>query len=111
MNVSLIDFHWFYGAVSQSLAALIGVIGMFIVYRLQIQENRIKDAFENLCVALSAMDEKDTQYMTVARLLKVGYGHIKSLNAEILGDNERIKDLLIELDGIKKNKEDYNEGN
>jgi len=36
-----IDYHWFYSALSQSLAALIGIVGMFIVYRLQIQEDRI----------------------------------------------------------------------
>ena len=43
-----VDFHWFYGALSQSLAALIGIVGMFIVYRLQTQESRIKGSLNNM---------------------------------------------------------------
>ncbi|MFC1709353.1 hypothetical protein ACFL2J_04780 [Candidatus Omnitrophota bacterium] len=43
-----IDYRWFYAALSQSLAALIGIGGMFTVYRLQVQYNRIKESYDNL---------------------------------------------------------------
>src|SRR3989338_6079845 len=39
----IIDYNWFYSTLSQCLAALIGMIGLLAVYRLQIQESLITE--------------------------------------------------------------------
>jgi hypothetical protein len=53
------SYYWFFSALAQSLAALIGLSGVFIVYRLQIQENRISDAIKDLQKGLSDITTRD----------------------------------------------------
>lgn len=60
MIIPSVNYHWFYSALSQSLAALIGIIGMFIVYRLQIQENSI---YEALRILQRSMSIGEPEYM------------------------------------------------
>lgn len=59
MSEFRVDYHWFFGALSQSLAALIGIVGMFIVYRLQIQQGNINDSLKNLQMYLSAKERNN----------------------------------------------------
>jgi len=65
----MIDYSWFYGALSQSLAALIGIMGMFTVYRLQIQLNRINDSYDVLRKTIYIISNRNFDYLTNEKLL------------------------------------------
>lgn len=41
-------YNWFYSALAQSLAALVGIAGVFAIFRLQIQHSFTEEAFSNL---------------------------------------------------------------
>jgi len=41
-------YYWFYSALAQSLAAFLGIIGVFAIFRLQIQHHFVEDAFSKL---------------------------------------------------------------
>jgi len=43
----MVDYNWFFSSLVQALAAMIGVIGMFAVYRLQVQEERVRKVEQN----------------------------------------------------------------
>jgi hypothetical protein len=48
----MIDYNWFFSSLVQALAAMIGVIGMFAVYRLQVQGEEIRKACHEVIVYL-----------------------------------------------------------
>lgn len=48
MWIFKINYHWFFSALSQSLAALIGLVGVFTIYRLQIQKEEINNLIQQL---------------------------------------------------------------
>lgn len=49
MNFNWVDhYHWFYSTLAQSLAAFLGIIGVFAIFRLQIQHNAVEETFSKL---------------------------------------------------------------
>ncbi|KKM23260.1 hypothetical protein LCGC14_1617000 [marine sediment metagenome] len=47
LNLFSKDVHfWLYSTIAQSIAALFGIVGMFTAYKLQIQNDKIKDAYK-----------------------------------------------------------------
>ena len=48
-------YYYFYSALAQSLAALLGVLGVFAVYRLQMQRDHILDIERQLRAIWSAI--------------------------------------------------------
>ena len=68
--ITNIDYNWFYSSLSQSLAALIGIVGMVVIYRLEIQERNIREAMENLRIFLKSNFNKKCDSMVEIQLLQ-----------------------------------------
>ena len=77
---SIEHYHWFYSTLAQSIAAFLGIVGVFAVFRLQIQHLLVEKAFERIRDFLSAMDprskESEISSMNYEELLK----HADGLN-------------------------------
>ncbi len=100
INLS-IDYNWFFSTISQSLAALIGIGGLFIVYRLQIQENRINDAVRKLQEYMSFNELGETSHLTKEETL----GKVEIQIENILRDIEFQKRAVKANDVRIENKE------
>ena len=107
-----IDYQWFYAALSQSLAALIGIVGMFIVYRLQIQENNINDAIRTLQRSMSVgrpelffhLSEQET-IQEVEYRIKAAKERISSIRESMVCDEEVFKAKQLSEIEFKNRKE------
>ncbi len=87
----MIDYNWFFSTLSQSLASLIGISGLFIVYRLQIQENRLTEAVRALQRYLSKHDPEKLFYLEKEETIELAENKI--------AERER---LIVEQTGILK---------
>ena len=90
-----INYHWFYSALSQSLAALFGVVGLFISLRLQTQNNKITESLRDLQLHLASVKTNVTYIFTSEkRTLKIAQETIRELNTVI----DRQKDNIIQYE-------------
>lgn len=103
-----IEFQWFYSALSQSLAALIGIVGMFIVYRLQIQQNNINNAVRNLQNSMVVGKPELYSHLSRDETIKEGQYRIKQLQGDIEFQEKMIKQLDEQLSKGKISELDYN---
>jgi hypothetical protein len=86
------DYNWFYSTLAQSLAAMVGVVGMFIVYRLQIQQDNINAAIANMREYLARITTQgDFAHLTKEELIGKVEHEIKENNAQIDKEKERIE--------------------
>ena len=65
------------------MAALIGIVGMFIVYRLQIQQDNINNALRILREYLGMWDSKDYSHLTQEEIVSLAETKIKFLTDSI----------------------------
>lgn len=88
-----IGYNWFYSSLSQSLAAMIGVVGMFIVYRLQIQQDKTNNALSILRGYLGGDDFKNYSHLTQEEILNIAENKIKHLKDKVEEYEKRLQDL------------------
>lgn len=78
-------YFWFYSVLAQVFGAFLAVVGMFVVYRLQIQEERIREAFRK------AEDFDPTFKKFSHRQIISQLESVKKSGATL---KERVKDLM-----------------
>jgi len=98
MTYLSVDYNWFFSTLSQSLAALIGIGCMFIIYRLQMQENNINETVRALQRYLSPIHPDKLFYMTREETTAMADGEInhhtiqiKHFKEEIAQSEEKLK--------------------
>ena len=88
-----IEYNWFYSTLSQSLAAMIGVVGMFIVYRLQIQQDNINNALSILKKQAGGYDAADYSHLSLDEMINLAKNKIKYIKDCIEKDEKHIQEL------------------
>lgn len=88
-----VDYLWFYSSLSQSLAALIGIVGMLIVYRLQIQQGDIREAVRSLQMYLTNYKREAFFYLTEKETILAVQKDIEVLKKEKEDKQTEIHDL------------------
>ncbi len=98
-------YFYTYSALAQSLAALLGVLGVFTVYRLQIQRDRVSDIESEIrafWAGLVSSEVKNSYRWSIEELI----ANIRKLPAESHGAWQRRTNLLeTELKNEQKRRE------
>ncbi len=96
------DQHFYvYSAMTQSMGALIALVGVFIVFRIQIQRDRIGGAFERLAQILKIsplLNSRDDILKSADDVLKDGKHHLINRRKDV----QREKDNLGRHEDILK---------
>jgi len=74
--------YWLFSATAQSMAALFAVVGMFAVFRYQLQEDKLRNLYDNL----------KTKFSSSNWILYFGARGVKGLEDSIIAD--RVEELL-----------------
>ncbi|MFA6216690.1 MAG: hypothetical protein WDL87_03450 [Candidatus Omnitrophota bacterium] len=88
-----IDYSWFFSTLAQSLAALISIGGVFIIYRLQLLENENKETVQNLQRYLYPSQPEKLFYLTKRETLTRADYEWKSCESQIKEQTLVIKDI------------------
>jgi hypothetical protein len=99
----VIDYKWLFSTIAQSLAAMIGVGGMFIIYRLQFLESEISQAVRDLQKSLPDSYENVESFLLLSR-----DETIKIADSRILSLEQQINQLKKELEEYENNKKQGN---
>ena len=90
------SLFWFYSVVAQVFAALLALVGVFVVYRLQIQKNIVESSEDDMRAVWSRFQGVESTFKTASEVMSYLKQHKGTLEAQI-------KDFEIE---VKKSKKD-----
>ncbi|MCP4653598.1 MAG: hypothetical protein GY858_09505 [Candidatus Omnitrophica bacterium] len=95
----MIDYNWIFSALVQSLAAMIGVIGMFAVYRLQTQEKIIEKKFEKFRIFLEENTGTKIDNPTEERIIEKAKG-VRQKYQKIINDSPNNLNVMKNTQGF-----------
>ncbi len=108
LRFSGIEYLYVFSALAQSLAALVGLLGIFVVYRLQVQQSHIADLYREARAFKVSLDGRriELTYQDSDARIKEWLKTFPSGSQNDQGSRQRANDLHYQITFNEKRRED-----